>query len=265
MRRPCSGTSSWCIRWRTPASSSKEPTCGVRTRRPSERLTVRTSPRRAGGVLAPTRATVVVFAIGDVPWPSVRTLALVALTALLVWTVSGHRRGWVERPGVAIAFMAALIAVLGALSAWFAGSFGFIGYVHSWRFLKGAWRYPKVITTALATVEAYVGEPLTFALGPLLLRLSFVVTIVVMVVAFSHLGEVTEQRSAEREQVAWRLRETIRENEGLHARLLVQAREAGVLDERRRIARSTRSRSRAPASVGRRDRVAAKGEVIAPP
>lgn len=185
-------------------------------------------------------STVLAFTTGDVPWPSVRTFALVALTALLLWTVSGSRHGWVDRPGAAVAFITALIvmiAVLGAISVWFAGFFGFIGYVYSWRLLKGAWRYLGVIATALASVDAYMGEPLTLAPGPLLLRLSFVVTIVVMVVVFSHLGEVTEQRSAEREQMVRRLRETIRENEGLHAQLVVQAREAGVLDERRRIAR----------------------------
>lgn len=187
-----------------------------------------------------TVSTVLAFTTGDVQWPSPRTLALVALTALLVWTVSGRRHGWVDRPGVAIAFIVALIvmiAVLGVISVWFAGFFGFIGYVYSWWLLTGVWRYLGVLATALATVDAYIGGPLTLAPGPLLLRLSFVVTIVVMVVVFSHLGEVTEQRSAEREQMVRRLRETIRENEGLHAQLLVQAREAGVLDERRRIAR----------------------------
>ncbi|MEU3307063.1 sensor histidine kinase [Nocardiopsis sp. NPDC055551] len=187
-----------------------------------------------------TASTVLAFTTGDVRWPSPRTLALVALAALLVWMLSGRRHGWVDRPGVVTAFVAALIvmiAVLGVVSVWFAGFFGFIGYVYSWWLLKDAWRYLGVLATALVTVDAYMGGPLTLAPGPLLLRLSFVVTIVVMVVVFSHLGEVTEQRSAEREQMVRRLRETIRENEGLHAQLVVQAREAGVLDERRRIAR----------------------------
>ena len=187
-------------------------------------------------------STVLAFATGDVPWPSVRTIVLVALTAVLLLsgTVSGRWQGWIDRPGVTIAFIVALvvmIAVLGAISGWFAGFFGFTGYVYSWRLLKGGWRYLGVTATALATVNGYMGGPGDLTPGSLLLRLSFVVTIVVMVVVFSHLGEVTADRSAEREQMVRRLRETIRENEGLHAQLLVQAREAGVLDERRRIAR----------------------------
>ncbi|WP_087101279.1 sensor histidine kinase [Nocardiopsis sp. JB363] len=202
--------------------------------------------RRVGRLIAVTpfallaASTVLAFATGDVPWPNVRTLALVALTAVLLWTVSGRRQGWIDRPGVAIAFIVALvvmIAILGTISGWFAGFFGFTGYVYSWRLLKGGWRYLGVTATALATVNGYLGGPGDLAPGSLLLRLSFVVTIVVMVVVFSHLGEVTADRSAEREQMVRRLRETIRENEGLHAQLLVQAREAGVLDERRRIAR----------------------------
>jgi signal transduction histidine kinase len=64
------------------------------------------------------------------------------------------------------------------------------------------------------------------------------------VIAFSYLGEKAAEQSTQRQQMnvdlaeANRLlEETMAENAGLHAQLLSQAREAGVLEERQRMAR----------------------------
>ncbi|MEV5847826.1 sensor histidine kinase [Streptomyces sp. NPDC051985] len=54
--------------------------------------------------------------------------------------------------------------------------------------------------------------------------------------AVGHLTEQEKQRSAERTETIAALRQALAENAALHAQLLVQAREAGVADERRRLA-----------------------------
>nr|BFE84383.1 hypothetical protein GCM10020093_069840 [Planobispora longispora] len=66
--------------------------------------------------------------------------------------------------------------------------------------------------------------------------LFFTAAIVAGVSLFSFVGEVTAERSDERRRMVTRLEEAMRENAGLQAQLLVQAREAGVLDERQRMA-----------------------------
>ncbi|GAB3464131.1 sensor histidine kinase [Streptomonospora sediminis] len=167
-------------------------------------------------------------------------LGLVVLAAALLGAMSGMAPHSDSRPRVAAACVAALVVLIAALSTrgvWFAGLFGFVGYLYSWRFLRGRWRYAGVTATAAVAVTAYMGglpapEPL-----PVLLHLSFVACIAVLVAAFSQVGEVTAERSDEHRRMVERLRETIRENEGLHAQLLVQAREAGAHDERERMAR----------------------------
>src|SRR5450755_1231092 len=66
----------------------------------------------------------------------------------------------------------------------------------------------------------------------------------VLVTVFIHLGQKAEDQNTERKRVIVDLAEANRqletmmaENAGLHAQLLVQAREAGVLEERQRMAR----------------------------
>jgi signal transduction histidine kinase len=59
----------------------------------------------------------------------------------------------------------------------------------------------------------------------------------VVISAGAVLGEKVSEQSEERRQALARLEEALEENAGLHAQLLTQAREAGVLDERGRMAR----------------------------
>ena len=64
-----------------------------------------------------------------------------------------------------------------------------------------------------------------------------------MISAGAVVGEkVTEQNEERREALA-RLEAALVENAGLHAQLLTQAREAGVLDERQRMAARSTTRS----------------------
>ena len=78
------------------------------------------------------------------------------------------------------------------------------------------------------------------------LALWLVVTLLngALVTTFIYLGEKAEDQNQERKRTVidlaeanHRLEETMAENAGLHAQLLTQAREAGVLDERQRMAR----------------------------
>jgi signal transduction histidine kinase len=59
----------------------------------------------------------------------------------------------------------------------------------------------------------------------------------VVISAGAVVGEKVTEQSEERRQALARLQTALEENAGLHAQLLTQAREAGVLDERQRMAR----------------------------
>jgi signal transduction histidine kinase len=136
--------------------------------------------------------------------------------------------------GLYIAGLIGAIAVLGSHAVWFTTFFGFTGFLHSWWFLKSPWNFAGVAATAAVSVATYTGVPdgpaeaLTFAL--------FTAAITALVALFSFVGDVTAERSAERKRTVERLEAALAENAGLHAQLLVQAREAGVMDERQRIA-----------------------------
>ncbi|HEX5567862.1 MAG TPA: sensor histidine kinase, partial [Streptomyces sp.] len=111
-----------------------------------------------------------------------------------------------------------------------------IGYLHSWQYLRGAWRFAGVTATAAISVTAFFGGPPEPVPSEILSYLLLTAGIVAAVGLFSFIGEITAQRSDERRQMVARLEETLRENAGLHAQLLVQAREAGVMEERQRMA-----------------------------
>ncbi len=155
---------------------------------------------------------------------------LASATAAAVWL-------WlVPRGPVYVAGLVVLIGVLCAQGTWFAPFFGFVGYLHSWRYLRGSWRFAGVSATASISVMAYSGGLPEATASSILTFLFFTAAIVGGVAMFSFLGEVTVERSAERTRMVAQLEATMRENAGLHAQLLVQAREAGVLDERQRMA-----------------------------
>lgn len=170
----------------------------------------------------------------DRPW-DVRlvTLGLAALAGAWMGVMTRLRP-----PGpVYVCGLVVLIGVLSWRDPWFAAFFGFVGYLHSWRYLTGAWRIVGITATAGVTMFALLRA--LIAEGPLgvLAYVLVVAAVALLVVLFSLLGDVTGQRSAARMELVARLEETIVENGRLHARLLEQAREAGALDERQRIAR----------------------------
>ena len=141
-----------------------------------------------------------------------------------------------------VGFLAAS-AVLVARSPWFA-FFCWIGFVHAFRYLTGGWRYAGVIATAVLLSIGQTGGFHHLTAPLIAVYVAITLLNAAVVISFSYLGEKAAEQSTQRQQMivdlaeANRLlEETMAENAGLHAQLLSQAREAGVLEERQRMAR----------------------------
>jgi signal transduction histidine kinase len=177
---------------------------------------------------------------------SLITLGIAVLAAGWVAWMRTLHPGWAGRRGLMSIYFLGLVAVsvvLVARSPWFA-FFAWIGYIHAYRLLHGRWRYAGVLAISVVVSVAQVGgfhrpTPALVAGYLMLICLNGA-----LVVAFSYVGEKTEQQNqarkvmiAELAEANYRLEEMMAENTGLHAQLLSQAREAGVLEERQRMAR----------------------------
>jgi signal transduction histidine kinase len=180
-----------------------------------------------------------------------RTVALEAIVA--VWVL-----GWVtlrhdppgdqpgQRPWLMWIYFAGLFIGCGFLiarSPWF-GFFCWIGYTHAFRYLAGVVRYAGLVLIAVVSALAQLGGFHTpTAIG---VTIWLVVTLLnaTLVTTFIYLGQKAEDQNQARKQMVAdlaaankKLEEMMAENTGLHAQLLTQAREAGVLEERQRMAR----------------------------
>jgi signal transduction histidine kinase len=174
--------------------------------------------------------------------------ALVAVTA--VWcaefvTVGPERA---QRPAAGAVYMAGLLVLMGAL-VYLSPLFAFLVlavYVHAFAYLRGRWRFVAVAVGALFVAYSQMGgrfnEEFTaldlLGLGVLL------VANAILGGAGTYYGTLQSAQGQRQRQIIdalneanRRLAETLEENAGLHAQLLAQAREAGVLDERARLAR----------------------------
>jgi len=174
------------------------------------------------------------------------TLALAALAAAwMLWLLTLHP-AWAARRGLMGVYCAGLIALIALLllrSPWFS-FFAFTGYLHAWALLAGRWRLVGVAVTALVSstwvLDAFPGV----TAGAVGAWLGVAAVIVALVVLFSRHGDVTAEQSRQRKEMIAdlaeanrRLEAALEENAGLHAQLMAQAREAGALDERQRMAR----------------------------
>ena len=179
------------------------------------------------------------------PADRLATGGLAGLTAAwMAWMITLHP-AWVERRRLMALFYCGLLALIGLLiarSPWF-GIFAFSGYLYAWQILAPRWRVAGVTATAILSATWQAGglpEPTLPAIASYLLVIA---VIVVLVSLFSSIGEITTVQSAQRKRVIAelaatnrRLAATLEENAGLQAQVLTQAREAGVLDERQRMA-----------------------------
>lgn len=175
-----------------------------------------------------------------------RTLALAGVAAAWVlWWVPLHP-SWADRHALMSVYYAGFLvlsALLVARSPWFA-FFCWIGYLHAYRFLAGPFRYVGMVGTASISAVAQLGgfhRPTArdWAIFAVVACLN-----ATLVAAFIYLGAKAEAQNQERKRIIVdlaaanrRLEEMMAENTGLHAQLLTQAREAGVLEERQRMAR----------------------------
>lgn len=174
-------------------------------------------------------------------------LGLVAVTALwLVWFLNLRRQWQNDRRwmGLYVVGLMLLAAGLVATSSFF-GIFAFVGYIHTALFLTGGWRIAGAAATSMVMAMAYLGGPASITADRewwLWAAISVVST--GMAATFIHFagtsydhGRRQQDALADLHQANVELESALEENAGLHAQLVAQAREAGVLDERQRIAR----------------------------
>lgn len=156
---------------------------------------------------------------------------------------------WTGRQTLKSAYFIGLLAFTAVLvgQSGLYGFFAWCNYLLIQEFLPVRWQIAGLIVAAFLHVSTFFGGPqealrLTGADAAALLIIVAVVSALVFLLG--RMAEVSTERSENRRRMVAELAEAnrrlealIKENEGLHAQLLTQAREAGVLDERQRMAR----------------------------
>jgi signal transduction histidine kinase len=181
---------------------------------------------------------------GDSAQVKLVNLAIAGVAAgWMLWWFTLHP-AWRGRPAAMAVFFVGLLvcyAVLALRNPLF-GFFAFAGYIYALEVLPGRWKFAGVAVNAVpAATSLSGGIPRDAAAVGIFL---VVVTITVgLSCVLVFLGHVTSEQSRRRKEMVRqlaeandRLTEAMRENEGLHEQLLAQAREAGVHDERQRMA-----------------------------
>ncbi|MFF0309926.1 sensor histidine kinase [Streptosporangium sp. NPDC004379] len=173
-------------------------------------------------------------------------LALCALTAAwMLWMFTLHP-AWRERPRIMGLFMGGLIVLMAILvvrDPWF-GLFTPVGYFYAFRVLPWPSELAAIGGVAIVAGTAQASSvPKTDLYGVLAYLVVLAVNVFPMC-GLAWLGRKGEEREELREQALAEVREANRrleasmaENAGLQRQLLIQAREAGVSDERQRMAR----------------------------
>jgi signal transduction histidine kinase len=173
-------------------------------------------------------------------------LGLCAVTALWLLSMFTLRPQWWERPAAMGVFFTGLMVLAGVLvlrDPWF-GLFTPACYFYAFGILPWPGRLPGVAAAALVSGSAQAsGIPKDDATGWIAFAAVLAVNVVCMC-GFAWWERDAELRGKEREAALEQVREanqrlqaTLDDNAGLHRQLLARAREAGVLDERRRMAR----------------------------
>lgn len=182
------------------------------------------------------------------PLPVNRPLVLALTVAAALWlgafvALYPRRRDHRLLMGGYYAGLMVFAAVLVALAPWY-GIFAIIGWVHAFECLTGAWRYLGATVTSMIMAVTYMGGLHRIDAGEWWLWLTLTALTALLSSASLYGVQLWLDRSAEQRQALaalhqanLQLEEAAEENAGLHAQLLVQAREAGVHDERQRMAR----------------------------
>jgi signal transduction histidine kinase len=173
--------------------------------------------------------------------------ALTAAAASWMLMMLALRRSWDQRPRLSGALLAGLIALMVALvivNPTF-GFFAWTGYIWTFRLVQTErWRALGLVATSVATGTSQHGGLPNRSAGGWISWLAIVAINLLAVSVVSSFVRVRERESDERQQAISDLTEandklaaSLRENAGLHAQVVAQAREAGILDERQRMAR----------------------------
>jgi signal transduction histidine kinase len=176
----------------------------------------------------------------------VRDVSLCAITALWMLGMYTLNPAWRRRTPHMVVFIAGLLvltAILTIRSGWF-GFFVVVSIGFARKLLP--WPGPMYVGGGVAVIGAFSSTESTQTPLPLhalifVIALSIYMLLMPTFMWLLHEREQqVEQHSkslAEISEANRRLEATIAENEGLHRQLLAQAREACILDERRRMAR----------------------------
>ncbi len=166
-------------------------------------------------------------------------VSLCVLAAAWMLGMYTLRPAWRQRAPHMAVFVTGLIAIMAVLvirDPWFA-FLAPVAYVYSAVLLRWPWRLAGVAAVAAVAAIAQtsgVHKSVLFHLAIFLVALALNVLFLCSLTWFLWISDKRLDALAEANR---RLEASIAENEGLHRQLLVQAREAGILDERQRMAR----------------------------
>lgn len=172
-------------------------------------------------------------------------LAVTALAALwTAWWIDLHPAWASHRPLMLIFLVGWLaIAVLLVTCSPLFGIFTWTGYLFVGYVLPGLWQLAGVVPVAAINALSQIGGPKTYADDGLVIYLAVFLANLLIAGIMTYTAVRDEQNSQRREHRIGSLAEAnaklaaaLQENAGLHAQLLVQAHEAGVLHERQRMA-----------------------------
>jgi signal transduction histidine kinase len=192
--------------------------------------------------------TVVLYQQGWATGSPLVPLLLCGLAA--AWTLGMYtlRPAWRDRPrrmGVFVAVLLVIMTLMVTGYSWL-GFYTFTGYYYVYR-LVGSWRWRIAgiaVIACLAGISQGLGLQVVFDPAHVLLLTGAILVNVIVGCAFTWFNWMSYKQGEQRRQLIdelaetnHRLEATLAENTGLHRQLLAQAREAGVLDERQRMAR----------------------------
>ncbi|WP_224284140.1 sensor histidine kinase [Streptomyces sp. LS1784] len=168
----------------------------------------------------------------------VTVFPLVAVTA--AWTLAMYTLrspAWTGRIGPMLTYAAGqqVLAALLMTQHPIFFVFAVIGFVQAYDLLPPQWAFVSVGATSLFINLIPGGIPDTSK--RIAVAAASVCLQTCLIGLFGNLSHRFNERSEERRRLVAELKAVIAENNGLHAQLLIQAREAGIQDERQRMAR----------------------------
>jgi signal transduction histidine kinase len=189
-------------------------------------------------------SVVIVAAAGALSWAENFALAGAAAGWMLFFFTL--HPAWRERPPLMTVFLAGLIVIMAVMvvrAPWY-GVFAWCGYIYIYYLPLGRWRVLAAAAVGVVAATSQDGGLPAHKPAALLTYTVLLLFNVLIASAFTWFASVSNEQNEHRKRLVTDLSEanrkletTLAENAGLHEQLLTQAREAGVLDERQRMAR----------------------------